>query len=347
LNYGLLHNTCTLFANCFATQKIIQLHYSSASFLIFEVMGKDNAIAFFYLLKKEVAKVYHEKNPSLNKSIHDWTGNEIRNFQDDLSQELNERISERWFYSHIKPLENEKLPRIDMLNILSKYAGHKNWEEFQSKNAIFLPKEPKNASKTAKNGRKWFVLFGIALIIALVLIFLNKENARAYNFCFYDQDTHESIVDSTVEVTVLNENESPLKLFSNEVGCVSINTNETFIKFIVKAPYYKTDTIERKLWDGDKAEKIELRRDDYALMILLFATSDVQDWEKRRIQLDKMISEDVIVFQITPNNTGMEMFNKTEFIDKLTTPLKSLGDIEIIETVYKNDQIINLRFIQK
>jgi len=43
----------------------------------------------------------------------------------------------------------------------------------------------------------------------------------------------------------------------------------------------------------------------------------------------------------------MEMYNKTEFIDKLSTPLKSLGDIEIIETIYKDDEIISLRFIQK
>lgn len=310
-------------------------------------MGRDNAIAFFYLLKDAVAKAYHKKNPSLHKSIHDWTGNEIRNFQDDLSNELNERISERWFYSHIKPIENEKLPRIDMLNILSKYAGYENWDEFQLKNAAILPKETKRESKPNTNSRFWFVLIGLGVIISLVFIFLSRENERAYNFCFYDQDTHQSIVDSTVEITVLNENESPLKLFSNEEGCVSINANEAFIKFIVKAPYYKTDTIERKLWDDDRAEKIELHRDDYALMILLFATSDVQDWEKRRAQLDKMISEEAIVFQISENNTGMEMYNKNEFIDKLTTPLKSLGNIEIIETVYKNEQIINLRFIQK
>ena len=54
-----------------------------------------------------------------------------------------------------------------------------------------------------------------------------------------------------------------------------------------------------------------------------------------------------IIFQITNTNTGMEMYNKTEFIDKLSTPLKSLGDIEIIETIYKDDEIISLRFIQK
>lgn len=342
-----MHRHCTSFANCFAKQNSTLTKLASTSFLIFEVMGTDNAIAFFYLLKDEVAKVYHEKNPALNKSIHEWTGNEIRNFQDDLSNELNERISERWFYSHIKPIENEKLPRIDMLNILSKYAGYTNWDEFQAKNTESLPKQNKNNVKPIKKWRIWLFLIGFSTIIGIVFFLLNNKNERAHNFCFYDQDTHQSIIDSTVEITVLNENESPLKLFSDKEGCVTINTNEELIKFIVKAPYYKTDTIERRQWNEQDAEKIELRRDDYALMILLFATSDVQDWEKRRAQLDKMISEEAIIFQITQNNTGMEMYNKSEFIDKLTTPLKSLGDIEIIETIYLNDQIINLRFIQK
>jgi hypothetical protein len=340
---------CIGFANCFAKRKTLEINCSSASFLIFELMGEDNAIAFFYLLKDEVAKVYLEKNPSLNKSIHEWTGNEIRNFQNDLSIVLNERISERWFYSHIKPIKNEKLPRIDMLNILSKYVGYTNWDEFQAKNAGVLPKSKVNKPELKKKRWFWMILVGMLVVVGLGLFINTMQNQTLpeYGFCFYDKDTHESIIDSTVEITVLNENESPLKLFSDKTGCVTIATNETFVKFIVKAPYYKTDTIERKLGLVNLAEEIELRRDDYALMILLFATSDIQDWEKRRAQLDKMMSDEAIIFQITNTNTGMEMYNKSEFIDKLTTPLKSLGDIEIIETIYKDDKIISLRFIQK
>ncbi|WP_027418415.1 hypothetical protein [Crocinitomix catalasitica] len=311
-------------------------------------MGKTNAIVFFYLLKEEVAKVYLNKNPSFNKSIHDWTGNEIRNFQDDLSNQLNERISERWFYSHLKPRENEKLPRIDMLNILSQYTGYENWDDFQIKNVDSLPKENDN-QKVKKRSFSLRLIGMVFLAIGLGLIpyLQQKDTNLSYNFCFYDKDTHESIIDSTVEVTLLIEHESPLKLLSNKQGCITINSHEPVIKFIASAPYYLTDTIERKLTGQDILEKIELQRDDYALMISLFATSDVKDWEKRRRQLDRMISDEAIIFQITRDNKGMEMFNKNEFIDKLTTPLKSLGAIEIIETMYKNDKIINLRFIQE
>jgi hypothetical protein len=40
----------------------------------------------------------------------------------------------------------------------------------------------------------------------------------------------------------------------------------------------------------------------------------------------------------------MELFNKQEFIDKLTMPSSSLRKIEILETRYLDDQIILLRF---
>ena len=93
-------------------------------------MGINTSIAFFYLLKDQVSEVYHSKNSTPSKKIHDWTGEDIRNFQDAISEELNERLSERWFYTHMKPSKNEKLPRIDMLNILSRYVGYKNWDDF-------------------------------------------------------------------------------------------------------------------------------------------------------------------------------------------------------------------------
>ena len=42
----------------------------------------------------------------------------------------------------------------------------------------------------------------------------------------------------------------------------------------------------------------------------------------------------------------MEMYNKKEFVNKLTTPLKSLKSIEVIETIYSGDEISILRFTQ-
>lgn len=319
-----------------------------ASFLTFGYMDEKNAKALFYLLKEKVAEKYLSNHPTANKSIHLWTGNEIQGFQEDLSAELNERISERWFYTHIKPVKNEKLPRIDMLNILSRYVGYENWETFKSKNNSEVPNQSAKKKKEKNNWRWiWFIIPVLGIITVLWAAFGGKDQLNRYEFCFYDKDMGVPIADSTIELTLLNRGESPMKFYGNGSGCISIETENQFLRFVVKAPYFKTDTIERNLKPEMDKEIIELQRDDYALMILLFANSDVQDWEKRRNQLDGMISNDAVIFQITSDNTGMEMYNKAGFIDKLTTPLKSLGDIEIVETIYENDKIINLRFIQK
>lgn len=308
-------------------------------------MEETTARALFYLLKKEVEKRYLSNTPSLKKQIHDWSVNEIRDFQEAIANELNERVSERWFYTHLKPVENEKLPRVDMLNILSRYVGYLSWDDF-------VAKQGKNAKSIAKPNRSKIILIaGVVSIILLVFIAFRLTGSDAadpqYEFCFIDKDSGLPLQDSTVELTIINSGESPMRFSSDKTGCVKVDGRQEFIRFTVKAPYYKTDTIERKLGQTGSSETIELRKDDYALMILFFATADLDDWEKRRNQLDGMISDKAVIFQIAPDHTGMEMYNKTDFIDKLTTPLKSLGEIEIVETIYENDKIVNLRFIQK
>ena len=80
-------------------------------------------------LKKEVAEVYRKTYPSCQLAIEDWKGQDITNFQEELIANVKGRISEKWFYTHIKS-KCEKLPRIDMLNMLSQYAGYQDWRDF-------------------------------------------------------------------------------------------------------------------------------------------------------------------------------------------------------------------------
>lgn len=312
-------------------------------------MRDPDQIAYFYLLKEEVAKTYLGKNPACTKKLHDWTGEEIKNFQDDLGELLNERLSERWFYTHLKPQVNEKLPRIDMLNMLARYAGTENWDDFRFKHKIEVVTNENQPQRRFFKKGYWIPAAVLVLLAILTLSWiLNGSTTKPLvvsEFCFYDADS-KTALDETAQIEVLNAEESPIIRHANESGCVSLSTAENTIRFVVKAPYYKTDTIERKLTNAPLSERIELRRDDYALMILYFATSAHLDWEKRRAQLDGMIDDEAIIFQISEMNTGMEMYNKTDFINKLTTPLKSLGDIEIVETVYRNDKIITMRFMQ-
>jgi hypothetical protein len=81
-------------------------------------------------------------------------------------------------------------------------------------------------------------------------------------------------------------------------------------------------------------------------MIQYFSTSNVKDWLKRRENLNEMISDSAKIFQVLNETIGMEMYNKSEFINKLTLPANSLRNIEIIDSKYKDGKITHLRFTQ-
>ena len=60
-----------------------------------------------------------------------------------------------------------------------------------------------------------------------------------------------------------------------------------------------------------------------------------------------MFTDNAQIYQMYDDKEiGMELYNKTEFINKLTMPLHSLQDIEVIETVYSGNRISVLKFRQ-
>ena len=70
--------------------------------------------------------------PGIDPEISNWKGQEITDFQEELIKRVNGQLSEKWFYTHMKG-ESESLPRIDVLNMLSQYAGYNNWQDFRYK----------------------------------------------------------------------------------------------------------------------------------------------------------------------------------------------------------------------
>ena len=310
-------------------------------------------MAYFYLLKGELLSKYREEYPSWTGAIHDFKTREIANFQNMLERTVGSRISEKWFYTHIKPLENEKLPRIDTLDMLSAFIGYENWEAFverayekrkqtveQEAIQVLTEKSVKPASK------KMFVLVGVIIAMVLLLGFLFLQKTNVYTVCFVDGDVGKAI-EGAIEVTVFKEGESPVIRNTDEQGCIHFDESGDMIRFSVIAPYYKRDTIVRSLLHAEKSEVIKLRKDDFALMIHLFSTNNLKDWEKRRKQLDKMISDEAVIFQINEENLGLEMYNKSEFINKLTMPINSLKNIRIVDTKYKRKKIVEMRFVQE
>ena len=304
-------------------------------------MSKED-LKYFKILKKEVAKTL-QQNFSVDLVIENWKRQEILYLQDDLLDKVNGRISEKWFYTHIKT-ETTKLPRIDMLNILCEYSGYQNWNDFKSKSTVT---DEEIVTTTKK--KKPLVIVVVLLMLAIVFVgyqFIPQN--KTYKFCFVDANLKAPIKNSPIWVVVLKQNESPMITKCDSNGCFSLITKEEQIQFVVRSPYYKTDTITRIVHNKEmNEEQIQLKTNDYALMIHLYSKSKVTNWRKRRKQLSLMLTNDARIYQVYDDGkTGMELYNKTDFINKLTTPTRSLKNIEIIETIYTGDQISTLRFKQ-
>jgi hypothetical protein len=289
---------------------------------------KSKDIQAFELLKQKIAERMQQTYPGMNPSISAWKGQEISDFQEELLQKVNAHISEKWFYSHVKS-EKDTLPRIDMLNLLSKYAGYSNWDDFRFKN----PGQETAVTNTLKKANRYFIYVPLLVLGILgIMFFLFKMiSTKDYQFHFYDADTREPVTDNIIEVNVLKEGESPVSYLCSADG-----------SFILK-----TDTIIRILDKFHRDEIVQLHPNNYAMMIQYFSTMNVKDWQRRRDQLNLMIADSAMIYQVYEESVGVELYNKWEFINKLTLPSTGLKDIEILDTQYQGDKISLIRFKQK
>ncbi|MBP6872897.1 MAG: hypothetical protein KBC43_12880 [Bacteroidales bacterium] len=295
----------------------------------------------FKSLKTRIVATMQQSYPGLSSDISEWKGQDIVNFQEELLQKVNAHISEKWFYTHMKSV-GTTLPRIDVLNLLSRYAGYADWNDFVYRNG---GKKPKPA---VSSGNRYFILVPVMVIVILGIFYLVNRlvSNRNYTFCFYDATTREQITHADIEVKIILENESPITYLCSSDGCFTLKTDRSFIKMVVNSPYYRADTINRTLKKFNPQEIIGLQANDYALMLHYFSEMNTEDWQKRRLKLDEMFDESAMIYQVVNDisGTGMELYSKWEFIDKLTMPSHSLKNIEILDTKYIGDRIAVLRF---
>ncbi|WP_080777760.1 hypothetical protein [Chryseobacterium phocaeense] len=91
----------------------------------------DLDLLHFEQLKKDVQTEYLKESTPSHDDISKWKGIDIIYFQEDLRKKAKGNISEKSFYTYFKTSPVTKLPRIDMLNLLSIYAGYDSWYEFK------------------------------------------------------------------------------------------------------------------------------------------------------------------------------------------------------------------------
>lgn len=294
---------------------------------------------YFSLLKQQIATTFLASH-SASTDIREWKGNTITDFQEDLRSKTKGSISEKWFYTYIKN-DAEKLPRIDMLNLLSEYAGYANWNDFVQKQDK-VETELEVAKSTKRTPKFLWLLLLVPLVAFGIYNIYPKEHT--FSFCFVDADQREAITKIPLDIEIIRPNESPLYFKTDSLGCFSYTTAETELKFVVKSPYHKTDTIVRHI-NSSTHKTVQLQTDDYALMLLYYANGNKDDWKKRRAQLNELISENAQIYLVFKNKIGIEMYTKKEFINLLTIPTSTLKKMQILDKVYVDDKIVKLKFM--
>ena len=351
----------------------------------------DLDLLHFEQLKQEVQAEYLKNHHPSFDDISKWKGIDIIYFQEDLRRKAKGNISEKSFYTYFKSNPTTKLPRIDMLNLLSIYVDYQSWYDFKRKNLfaneiisenessaeneiegeeilelgeintetnvqkteeksieniilqnnnIENQKHIENSTNEVKKKKNlifnfythfkefiWLGISAILLAMVLVLIFWQRIFATEYSFTFIDADRNTKITDE-IEIKVLKENETPLQYNLENGKDFVYQTQSKTLKMVVNSPFYKKDTIIRTLDPARTKEVIELEPDVYSQTLFYYSTNDIN---KKREELDKIISNSALIYQVY-DNYGVETLNKDTYIGLVTTPTTSLKNFKMIET---------------
>ncbi|MEC4003712.1 hypothetical protein OX283_003520 [Flavobacterium sp. SUN052] len=296
----------------------------------------------FQELKQKVLLKYQEQYPYFQGNWKSFSSQDIQNLIGLIEVNCKQTISEKWIYTHLKPETNSKIPRKDMLNILSEFVGFSGWDEFTFDEKI-IKKNEVIQSKKSKISKKWFLLL-LLIPLVLLIVFLNKkEDSKPNTIQLNNQFTNEKVNSDEVKVYQVKDSvKEELELKEGKVQ-VSNNGNKK-TKLVIQSPFYHSRTVVINQNSNKVAPKIDLKPDDYAMMLKAFMLSDIKDWQTRKEQLNKILSDNLEVIVMLKDDLGAEYFNKSEFSQKLIVPTASLKKMKIVEI--KNDATDKIQFIR-
>ncbi|MEM1216691.1 MAG: hypothetical protein AAGJ82_13440 [Bacteroidota bacterium] len=291
----------------------------------------------FAHLKQDLVRQYQTAYPHFQGTLADFRQQDIAQLQALLMEKVQGRVSEKWFYTHLKGKPQDKLPRIDMLNLLARFVGADSWAAYAGQ--VAAKSKP---SVHTSNWPRWWWLVPVLLII-LGWRWAMWEQPMDLYLQFVDALRQVPITETNVQVQVVTPDQQTELFFSNEQGQVILPEVADVVTIYTQAAYYLPDTLQ--LRPQTEEHLVALQSDDYALMIHYFSTAKVEDWKRRREQLDQAFADEAVIYQLDPQGQlGMDMLNKQEFINKLTIPINSLRNVKVWKTRYAAGQIVELRF---
>jgi hypothetical protein len=298
-----------------------------------------NPLDVFFQLKNDVLLTYQKQYPYFEGNWKTFSSQDIQNLIDLISVQVKQTVSEKWIYTHLKSETNDKLPRKDMLDILSQFVGYSGWDEYLFKwkqEAVPIVASPKRNNKVVFS----IGFIGLFLIGFFSYRYLNREEIQTIEV--KNAFTEEQINSDEVKVVVIENNiESPVEIIDSKIQI----TAKDSAKIVLKSPYYKDKTI---VVNKENTTPISLQPDDYAMMLKGFMKSDIKDWQTRKEQLQKILANDLEVLVMLKNDLGIEYFNKQEFSEKLIVPSVALKRMKVID-IQSNDknEIKFIRIIQE
>jgi len=292
----------------------------------------------FELLKKHISETFLGENPAPTADISQWKGDTIVRFQEDLLHKVKGRVSEKWFYNYFRN-DIQKLPRIDMLNLLSEYVGYKNWADFLHQNRKKIkPVQGKS------NTRMYLMLLVAGLLFSVVYILAGIFQSNKAVFCFVDEAGNPV---SNIQVIQLIDKQSD-KVLNLKDNCVELMETGKQVRLKIVSPYYKDLVIVRDIDTQTDKEILVLQPDLYALLLKTYSSTNTDNWAKRRRQLGTIISDKALIYQQWfGQNQGIEIYDKPEFIGQLCLPTGWVRNIEILEIEQQNNKIVKLGFTLK
>lgn len=321
----------------------------------------------FQQLKEAIQTEYLKEHAPTFDEIAKWKGIDIIYFQEDLRKKAKGNISEKTFYTYFKSSQIEKLPRIDMLNLLAIYVGYLSWADFKKQNPIEINQKeeeklapieekvalvnpPEPVQKNFFQRYKVHLLgSGIALLLLILGISLKYFWKTTYTFCFTDADRGTKI-QNIIDIKVIKENESPIHYQVKAGECFQISTQDKILRMEVSTPLYEKVEIFRNLENAPEVEQISLKPDDYALMLYYYSTKDtnntsLEQIKNRQQKLHHLISENALIYQVFDNEIyGIETLTKQKYIGLVTTPTKSFKNLKVLSTKMENGKITSIKF---
>ncbi|MBS1549482.1 MAG: hypothetical protein JSS94_06400 [Bacteroidetes bacterium] len=267
--------------------------------------------------------------------------NEVLETQE-IEEEKHQRINRNEESNVNKPLVTENKPDLnsELIDLQIKSIDNQlNEEKIKEFETPVISKKYKRVKENV-----WVIISVFSLLLVAFFAFKDKIFMKEYTYKFIDADRNTNI-NADLDVKILNKNESPIliKVLPNQPFVYKSRNKE--LTMVVSSPYYKSDTIQRNLENAPETESIELKPNDYAIMLYYYSKS-IQNLKKKRENLNKLINNDAIIYQVFDNEKyGVETMDKQRYISLVTLPTTSLENLEVIDIVGdKNGKINMIKF---